>query len=162
MLIAHAPNGYIVSKAIHKRYRYVVYSLIFSVWPDLDLIYYYFFDRSGYFHHTYITHLPFAILIGFLVTLPLTCLNFSKRFRIYYWLFFINWSLHLLLDTFTGGIMWLYPFSNEMFLMIEIPAISQNWIVSFVLHWSFMIESAIVALSAIIWIQARYSKNTKS
>lgn len=161
MLIAHAPTGYIVSKTLNKKSKtnFVVFSLIFSLWPDLDLFYYYFFDKAVAFHHTYFTHLPIVMFISFFITLPLTYISSLRNIKPYYYLFFINWALHLVLDTFTGGILWLYPFSQYMFLFIKIPPISQNWIISFIFHWSFILELIIVIWSVILLYEEVKNEN---
>ena len=155
MLIAHMPAGYIVSKIANKKTSslYTICGLIFSVWPDLDLFYYYFFDKTGTFHHTYFTHLPFVAVISFLIMFSLTFIKGLKKHCPYYWLFYINWGVHLVCDTFTGGIAWLYPFNDMLFTIINIPPISPNWVISFIFHWSFTIEIAIV-----IWAVVLFSK----
>ena len=146
MLIAHGPSGYIVSKIVKRKSNasFVVCSLIFSLWPDLDLIYYYIFDKAKTFHHTYFPHLPIVLFACFIVTIPLINTVHFKHLKEYYIIFFANWALHLILDTFTGGILWLYPFSSKLFALFVIPPTSPNWVVSFILHWSFLIELAIV------------------
>ena len=92
MLIAHAPAGYIAAKTLCKRSTatYVICSLIFAIWPDLDLLYYYFFTSNGAFHHTYFPHLPIAMVAGFLLTLPLLYIDRLKKFKDIYLLFFIK------------------------------------------------------------------------
>jgi len=159
MLIAHMPAGYIVSKAIKKQTKYslIFSSLIFSIWPDLDLLYFYFFDSTKTFHHTYFPHLPVVMIAAFIITLPLYNVKRFKSMRIYYVLFFVNWLIHLILDTFTGGILWLYPISKQQFLFIDIPAVYNHWITSFVLHWSFAIELAIAAVALAVILK---TKNT--
>jgi len=58
MLIAHIPSGYIVAKAFKQEKKpVVVSSLVFSVWSDLGLIYFYFFDTSSMIHRQYFPHL---------------------------------------------------------------------------------------------------------
>ena len=159
MLIAHIPAGYITSKVASKTVKkehtpsLVISSFIFSVWHDLDLIYFYFFDSTKTFHHLYFPHLPIVMITAFIVTLPLYCLKKFEKFRIYHILFFVNWLIHLILDTFTGGIAWLYPFNNEIFLFIDIPANFNHWIISFILHWSFVIELVFVAVALILFLK---------
>jgi inner membrane protein len=65
MLIAHAPAGYIIAKTLNKRSSaaFVICSLIFSIWPDIDLLYYYLFEYGKVFHHTYFPHLPIVMVI---------------------------------------------------------------------------------------------------
>ena len=92
MLIAHMPTGYIVSKALKKQPEnsLILSSLLFSIWPDLDLIYFYFFDSTKTFHHRYFPHLPIVMIVVFIITLPLYNLKFFKSTRIYFRLFYIN------------------------------------------------------------------------
>jgi inner membrane protein len=157
MLIAHAPAGYIVAKTMRQRSpaSYALCSVVFSVWPDLDLLYFYFFAHGKTFHHTYFTHLPLAVLGSFLLTLPLLRLTGLRKFKGIYLFFFVNWALHLLLDTVNGGIMWLYPFSKRLFTFITVPPHYSHWIISFVLHWSFLIELAIVAWAITLLLKTR-------
>jgi len=85
-------------------------------------------------------------------------MKFFEKMRIYYVLFFVNWLLHLVLDTFTERIFWLYPLSNHSFQLIEIPAMYSHWILSFVLHWSFVMELAIITLALILFFRTRKRK----
>lgn len=151
MLIAHAPAGYIVNRTFNKarnqNISFLKFGLIFSLWPDLDLIYFYFFDKKATFHHLYFAHLPFALLICLLLVIPFKHLKVFQRIKNYYYLFLINWFVHLILDTFTGGIAWLYPLSNKVFTLIVVPAVYSHWIISFILHWSFVIEIIIVFIA---------------
>ena len=162
MILAHIPTGYIVSKAFnHDRpVPLALSSLLFSCWPDLDLVFFYFFDLTKTFHHCYFPHLPVVMFIMFLVSLPLP---FAFRtIRPYYWLFFINWALHLVLDSYTGGIAWLYPIREETYKLVNnIPAIHSSWVISFALHRSFLLEIAIVAVALILLIFS-FSKIDKS
>ena len=144
MLIAHAPTGYIINHAYNKVSRkeisFVKFGLIFSVWPDFDLIYFYLLDKSSTFHHLYFTHLPIVWMACVILALPLKNLKSNEKIKDLYYLLLINWFVHLVLDTVTGGIAWFYPFNSEIFKLIEIPATYSNWIFSFILHWSFLIE----------------------
>ena len=124
------------------------------MWPDLGLIYFYLFDRSV-IHRQFFPHLPIVMALAFLVTLPLYRMSFFKKMRIYYVLFFINWLIHLALDTFTERIFWLYPLSNHAFQLIEVPAAFSHWIISFVLHWSFVVELSISTFALILFLKAR-------
>ena len=131
MLVAHAPAGYIIAKKMkNKEKSLIIASMIFAVLPDVDLIYYYLFDKTKTFHHLYFTHLPIVLLGSFLVLQMLLMMlpkdGFEKKFKPYFYLFYINWFVHLLLDTVTGGIAWLYPFNAEVIKLIKIPEISRG------------------------------------
>ena len=158
MLIAHIPSGYLVAKAFkQKKKSVIISSLIFSIWPDLGLIYFYLFDTTSIIHRQYFPHLPVVMVSVLFVTLPLYRMKFFEKLRIYYQLFFVNWFIHLVLDTFTERIFWLYPLSNHGFQFIEIPATFNHWIISFVFHWSFAVELAIVAFALVLFLRARRS-----
>ncbi|MCL2721721.1 MAG: hypothetical protein FWD47_10340, partial [Treponema sp.] len=132
MLISHIPSGYIIAKIFKQNKKSVVISsLIFSILPDLGLIYFYFFN-SSVSHRHFFPHLPVVMVTAFLITLPLYHIKFFEKIRIYYKLFFVNWLVHLVLDTFTERIFWFYPLSNYGFQLIEIPAHYNHWIISFV------------------------------
>jgi len=153
MILAHIPTGYIVSKAFNhsKPVPLTLSSLLFSFWPDFDLVYFYFFDSAKTFHHYYFPHLPVVMFVVFLVSLPL--LFIFRAARPYYWLFFINWALHLILDSYTGGIAWLYPIQKEIYKLVNnIPAIHSNWVISFALHPSFLLEVTITVVALVLFI----------
>jgi len=158
MLIAHIPSGYIIAKIFKQEKKSVVVSsLIFSVWPDLGLIYFYLFD-SSVSHRHFFPHLPIVMVSAFFITLPLYRTKVFEKIRIYYVLFFVNWLVHLILDTFTERIFWLYPLSNHGFQLIEVPAVFNHWIISFALHWSFAVELAIAAFALILFLRIRKQK----
>ena len=154
MLIAHMPAGYIIAKAFKlEKKPAIILSMVFSVWPDLGLIYFYLVD-SSVSHRNFPPHLPALMASAFLVTLPLSRMKFFEKLRTYHALFFANWLAHLALDTFTERIFWLRPLSDRGFQLIEIPAVFGHWIASFVLHWSFVAELAIVAIALTIFLRA--------
>jgi inner membrane protein len=162
MLIAHAPAGYIVHRTFNKvrnePISFLKYGLFFSLWPDLDLIYFYFIDKKSTFHHLYFTHLPIVLLGCFLLVIPLKHLKAFQKIKSYYYLFLVQWFIHLILDTFTGGIAWLYPLNNEVFTLITVPEVYFHWIISFVLHWSFMIELVIVFVAVRLAVKIKRNR----
>ena len=56
--------------------------------------------------------------------------------------------LHLVLDTVSGGIAWLYPYDAGSIVLIDVPARFDWWVWNFILHWSFLPEIAIVFWAA--------------
>jgi len=156
MLIAHAPMGYIIAKKqkVEKK-SLAAASILFSVLPDFDLLYYYIFDDGKRSHHLYFPHLPIVMFGSFLILLPFMQFRPMKKFRPYISLFYINWLVHLLLDTVTGGIAWLYPLKNTLIKLIQIPAHMSHWILSFVFHYSFLIEIGIVFYAFLLWKKSR-------
>jgi len=137
-------------------------SLVFSVLPDLGLIYFYFFN-STISHRQFFPHLPIVMLATLIITIPLYRLKFFEKMRVYYVIFFVNWFVHLVIDTFTERIHWLYPFRDEGIMLIEIPARYSHWIISFVLHWSFLLELAIIAVAlALLFRTMKHKRAAKN
>lgn len=157
MLIAHAPAVYVVLRLFNKYKKqnisYLKYGFIFSLWPDLDLLYFYLFDNRNTLHHFYFPHIPLFLLLSCCFIPVLKRFNITKRNLHLYYLFLINWFIHLILDTVSGGVSWLYPFSNKLLVLIKIPANYSHWIISFVLHWSFLIEMSIVMCGIILFFR---------
>lgn len=154
MLIAHIPAGYITTRYYNRiageNISFSRYGLLFSIWPDFDLLYFYLVDKKATFHHLYFTHIPLSVVIAFVFIVPIYLLDKSKKLFKIYLLFLISWFLHLILDTLTGGIAWLYPLKSSVIKLIEIPSQHSNWIVNFVFHWSFLIEISITAWAVIL------------
>jgi hypothetical protein len=71
MIFAHAPAGYILTRILQKKLntkKHLIWGIVASITPDLDLIYKKYFDPIvGRNHREYITHTPFFWLILFVV-----------------------------------------------------------------------------------------------
>lgn len=156
MLIAHLPAGYLLARRIAPRLasgpadlrRLMAVGLVGSVFPDIDLAYFYLADGRQTLHHDYWTHIPAFWPAAMLATAGLLWL---ARMRVpwrEYLVFLDGVSVHLGLDTPVGGILWGWPVSLDRFLLIEIPTRFDWWVWSFILHWSFLAELAIVAWAA--------------
>jgi inner membrane protein len=60
--------------------------------------------------------------------------------------------LHMVLDSIAAEILWLKPFSDFEVNLVEVPARYDWWVWSFVLHWTFLLELAIVLAAGItLW-----------
>ncbi len=162
MFIAHLPAGYLVGRAILSagpsaaRARPALLlgtSLVASVFPDLDLAWFYWVDDRQHLHHTYWTHIPSFWLVSGLAATALAVLCRARRAVAYIGVFVLGALVHLVLDTVAGGIHWYAPWSTEEVRWIEVPAVHDWWIANFILHWSFGIELAFV-LAAIV-VRAR-------
>ncbi len=162
MFIAHLPAGFLLTRSVLSRtcadkrqYKWLLaVGLVGSIFPDLDMLYFYLIDNRQHLHHSYWTHLPV-----FWAIVAMTTLGAAKALRLQgLWMaslvFFPNFFMHLFLDTIVGHIYWLYPLSYESFAFFEVPARYGWWVWNFVLHWSFALEiglwlwaSAVLALS---------------
>ncbi len=157
MFIAHLPAGYIMARRLAPRLapdapqarRLMAVCLVAAVLPDIDLLYFYLVDGRQTLHHDYWTHIPAFWLLstGAAVTLfriarapvpwPAVAGLLAGVF------------LHLALDTVTGGIAWLYPYHTGSIVLVDVPARFGWWVWNFVLHWSFVLELAVVIWAAI-------------
>ena len=161
MFIAHLPSGYIVAslsqRRIEKAYATIAFwcILIGSILPDIDMFYFYLIDGRQTNHHLYYTHIPmvWVLLLGGLSVL-LSLLKKARWARACIYTM-LGVGLHLLLDTPVGGIAWLYPFDRGLLNFIDVPATQSWWVLSFVLHWTFMVELIICAVALYLWINNR-------
>lgn len=150
MLTAHLPSGYVLGRLLPKGVPHAMpVALIGSVLPDLDMIWFHFIDNGAIHHHRYWVHIPAFWAAIAAVTLPLAwsfgCLSTAL-------VFFAAILMHLLLDTISGGILWAAPFSDHLFALVTVPAAYGHWIVSFLLHWSFIAELAVWAAAFTLWL----------
>lgn len=156
MLIAHLPAGYLLARRIVPRLaaapaaarRLMAVGLAASVLPDIDLVYFYLADGRQTLHHDYWTHVPAFWPIAALATAGLLRLARVEIPWREFLVFLAGVFLHLVLDTPTGGIAWGWPVSLQRFLLFEIPARFDWWVWSFVLHWTFLAELAILGWAA--------------
>ncbi|MDP2028344.1 MAG: peptidoglycan DD-metalloendopeptidase family protein [Thiobacillus sp.] len=152
MFFAHLPAGYLVSRALLHRCPVVnpkwvlAAGMIGGAWPDIDLLYLYLLDATPQHHHTYWTHLPIAWL-GISLWAWIASRERSPAFRLPLAAFLLGWASHLLLDSVTGDIWWLYPLVDQPYSLAHVEAIYQPWWINFLLHWSMAIELAIIAVA---------------
>jgi inner membrane protein len=151
MLIAHLPAGYILGRGLKVRQGPVMWAaLIGSVLPDLDLVWFYFVDHRSIHHHKYWVHAPGFWLIVIAVLYPLAAWK-APSLKAPLLVFLAAMLIHLCLDSIGGGIMWLWPISDHLYALVEVPATQSHWILSFIVHWTFWAEVAILASAAVLW-----------
>ncbi|RWB51145.1 metal-dependent hydrolase [Mesorhizobium sp.] len=146
MLIAHLPSGYILGRLALRRWPeasgIVVAAMLGSVIPDIDMLYFHLIDGGRTHHHAYITHWPlFWATVGS-VSLSVGRLLGSPHLPSIA-AFFAGAMLHMALETVASPIMWLAPFNHHPFELVTVPARHGNWVLSFVLHWTFGLELVI-------------------
>ena len=61
-----------------------------------------------------------------------------------------NLALHFALDSIVGGISWLYPFIDYDLSLFTVPATHDFWVWSFVFHWTFLLEIAVIVAAGIL------------
>lgn len=172
MVFAHAPAGYLVlrlfekfwnkKKIFKKKKRLILYliGMLFSIFPDFDLFYHYFYS-ANIPHRQYVSH---GIVIYVLLFLSIYFVGsiFKKQFiKSLAWVILIGVLTHLFLDTIASGIAIFTPISN---LMIGFRSI-------FLLKYSFFTENIflincslelLLILSAVAVFAHDFLKNAKS
>lgn len=147
MLTAHLPSGYILARGVRRRLPWLMpAALIGAVLPDLDMLWFQFVDHGQWHHHRYWPHIPLIWLGIAAVSLPF--LTYGRATAL---VFFAAIFLHLMLDTISGGILWAWPFSDRLFSLVTIAPNRANWVLSFVLHWTFALELGLWAVALWLW-----------
>jgi inner membrane protein len=161
MFIAHAPASYLWTKWLTNR-RAAAFQLLprrthlflgiaSGLVPDLDLIYFYLIDHQQHLHHSYWTHIPIFWLAAFALAIAIAWARQSGALAAGATLALTNVFLHLTLDTVAGKIRWLSPFSSSDFVLFQVPSLYGWWPLNFLLHWTFILEIALVAASIELW-----------
>jgi len=149
MFIGHLPAGYLLAKLLEpqgqmriKRSKlWWAAALGGSVFPDLDVLYFYLVDNARTLHHHYFTHLPaFWLCVSLLGV-------WSSTTRI----FLVAVVSHLVLDTIAGGVLWLWPLSYSNVVFVDVPATHSWWVWNFIFHWTFLLELALWVAAAYVW-----------
>ena len=155
MLTAHLPSGYIVARLVRRPVPYLMpAALIGANFPDLDMIWFHLVAHRAVHHHMYWPHIPLIWVFIAAVILPaLRSLGYLSTGLVFFGTVF----LHLALDTIVGGILWGYPASDALLTLVVIPPTYSNWVLSFVLHWTFLLEIALWAMA--IWFWSRRARS---
>jgi inner membrane protein len=166
VFIAHLPAGYLSSRLIERRIPLAGAApalWLGSVFPDVDLLWFYVVDKGAVHHHAYVTHLP-AVWLSLVVLIALIAAVSGRRAQsgragrtLTVAAAFVSGALlHCVLDTFVGDVRWLWPWSSEAFSLFTVPARYEWWVLSFLLHWTFAVEVVLCALAAIVWWRHRH------
>lgn len=167
MIIGHLPAGYLLAKSLASRLlgaaremrAFVCAALLGAVFPDVDLLYFYGIDHRQHHHHTYWTHLP-LVWIGLIIAAALWMrVQRDKLAPVLAMIFALNGFAHLLLDSIAGHIRWLAPFVDRPFSMFTVSAAYRPWWLNFVLHWTFLLETALLAAAVIVYVRARQRRS---
>lgn len=155
MILAHLPSGYLLGRTAGGRDRAIlIAALIGSVAPDFDMLWFWLVDGSQTHHHRFWPHIPLVWVGIAAVTLPLIALA-SRRWLAPAAAFLGAILMHICLDTLNGDIMWGWPASDRLYSLVTVPATRSHWALSFLTHWSFLAEIAIIAASAWLWSRDR-------
>lgn len=155
MILAHLPSGYLLGRTAGGRDRAIlIAALIGSVAPDFDMLWFWLVDGGQTHHHRFWPHIPLVWVGIAAVTLPLIALA-SRRWLAPAAAFLGAILMHICLDTLNGDIMWGWPASDRLYSLVTVPATRSHWALSFLTHWSFLAEIAIIAASAWLWSRDR-------
>lgn len=154
MFIGHLPAGYILSPLFTDS-RAKAALLIGAVLPDIDLFYFYTIGERAAVHHSYATHTPvfWVALIGLWAVIMRFV--FKQPMGIPALALLCGTLLHLLLDSITGGVFWLAPFSDAELIFFHVPARYPHWIMNFVFHWTFALELVTCAAASLLFLRRR-------
>lgn len=155
MLTAHLPSGYVLARSLPASIPALMpVALLGAVFPDLDMIWFHFVDSGAIHHHRYWVHVPLFWLIVAAVVLPVARLaGYLNTAAV----FFLAILMHLVLDSLSGGILWGAPFSDELYALVTVPATYGHWVISFLLHWTFLAEIVIWIAALILWKQRKHT-----
>lgn len=164
MFIAHLPAGYLLTSAVTRAERessraLFALGLAGSVFPDLDLLRNFLLDERRVHHHRYWTHLPAWWLAITIAVLLLFAWRRNPPLRALAFVFLPNVWLHLILDTWVGHMAWAWPFDDRFFAFVEVPRRYSWYVWSFVFHWTFLLELAVVAAAAGLFARHRWSNS---
>lgn len=150
MITAHLPSGYALAHTFVWSGWVFAAALIGATFPDLDLIWFYLVDDRAFHHHRYWVHAP-----GFALACSALLLIITRLHPVAI-AFSAGWAVHILLDAPVGGLMWFWPFSDQLFIPIEVPPTRGHWILSILTHWSVILELAVWAIAFAFWRQRRH------
>ena len=163
MFIAHIPVSLALARLVVRRplgLPIISVAAFGAIFPDLDLIRFYFFDSHQRHHHDYWTHIP-AIWFTIIFVWGMISKWLARPFGILPFVFFAAVITHLTLDTVAGAIEWLWPFSDKGFYLVIVPATHAKWYLSFLTHWTFALEFFISLLSLSMAFKADGYKDSK-
>lgn len=170
MLLGHLPAGYVAtetalrwgilspSRAVSRR-AILAAGLLGSVLPDVDILYFYLIDDRQHLHHGYWTHIPSFWAVVFLGLYGLAAGRRSTWMKTTLIAAGANVLLHLGLDTITGKVRWLAPFSSRDFVLFDVPARYSWWVWNFVFHWTFVLEILVLLVAAAMLWRARRAEH---
>ncbi|WP_435169448.1 metal-dependent hydrolase [Falsirhodobacter sp. 1013] len=157
MFIAHLPAGYLLTdrltRGLQRRRRLMGVGLVAAVLPDTDLLWFYLVNDRQNLHHDFLFHWPlFWVAVAALFWI-LGRLAGWRDGGVVAGVALASLLLHMVLDSVVAEIAWLAPFSDRTFGLMEVPDRHAWWVWNFILHGSFGLELAIVALA--LWTLRR-------
>lgn len=160
MLIAHAPVGYLTSRLL-ARYctdnaslyrRFIRWGMLGAIAPDIDWLWCVFVDHYETDHHQYFTHLPITWILALLLSSLWVRRNPANG--ILAMSFCLGGLMHMVLDTFLGGILWFAPFSDQAVVWLKSSAdFPVFWWFHSLFRSSLTLELFLMALAGLYWLK---------
>lgn len=153
MFIGHMPAAYLGITALRRPFSKPVMAaaLIGSVFPDIDMIWFYFIDHGAIHHHHYLTHRPILYVIALAIAWIL-----PRKLGYAPMAFCLAVILHVALDSVAGSIAWGWPFSDVARPLTVVEATHDHWIKSFMHHWYFKLELVLTAVAITVAIKRNF------
>ena len=155
MLVAHLPAGYLAAKSaqavgVSKAVFWGI--LVGSIAPDLDMLWFHLVDNRSTHHHEYLTHRPIIwaglLLVGLVVRRSfISAVGAGALF-------------HLMLDSIAGKVSWGWPFFDGATTLVTVQPTHDLWMKSFMAHWTFKVELAIVLLALVVFVRSNFTGKT--
>lgn len=157
MFIAHLPAGYLLASAFPpplKKSR--PFFMAGAIVPDLDMAWFHLVDGGAVHHHSYLTHRPLLWLLLAALGLVLACAQ--HRYAAAWTALSLVGLLHMGLDSVAGAIAWGWPFNNTAHPRVIVQPNYDWWVMSFLTHWTFLIEILICLGALAIWAGTRSAR----
>lgn len=160
MFIAHLPAGYLLARRMGRghpqRTALIATGLVASILPDTDLLWFHLVDQRQTPHHAYMFHWPLFWVAGAALAWGGARLLKWRSVEPFIWVALAAVLLHMALDSVAAEIGWFRPFSDHGLNLVQVPARYDWWVWSFVLHWTFLAELAIVLAAGVTtWTDSR-------
>jgi len=156
MFVAHIPAGYLLSRYMSRghadRKALILTGVVASVLPDTDLLWFYLVDNRQTVHHSYVFHWPLFWVACAACAWAVARMMHRPRLYPFIGIALACLLLHMVLDSIAAEILWLKPFAELEVNLVQVPACYGWWVWNFVLHWTFLLELAIVLAAGIaLW-----------
>ncbi len=171
MIFSHAPAGYIITyfsskiskiKFTKKQTFWIfLFGIIFAIFPDLDLFYYYFISASET-HRALITHTPILYLAISLIVFLVGYFTKKRIVKFISFIILISSFSHLLLDSIGSGVAWLYPFDKLPYGLLSFSSLSEGFYGEnfFAINYSIEISILVVFLNLLFFIKFKKLKTS--
>lgn len=152
MFIGHLPGAYLVFRTAAPNLGKLAFAaaMLGAVAPDIDMFWFYLVDDRGHHHHSYLTHRPIIwagiLLAGIMIRI------WASRTGTFLTFFGAGGLVHMMLDSITGEVAWLWPFSDATHPLVIVQATHSHWILSFLNHWTFKVEILITVIALIVFV----------